>query len=60
LTIQIATEDSVVKILIDKSLADRLQTRIESSEFKSISDYAVFVLSQIVDQLDSKNGSQGE
>ena len=44
--------DSQVEVLIPKSLADRVGKRVASSEFKSVSDYVTFVLSQVIEKLE--------
>ena len=54
LTTVVSAEDPVQKILIAKSLAERLERRVAGSEYKSVSDYAISVLRQIIEQLDAE------
>jgi len=60
LTTLVSAQETTAKILIPKTLAERLERRIETSEFKSISDYAVSVLSQIIQQLDYTENGKGK
>ena len=53
MTTLVSAEEPVTRVLIAKSLAERLQKRIANSEFASVSAYATSVLDQIIEQLDT-------
>jgi len=44
----------MVRILIAAPLVERIEKRVAKSEFKSVSAYAVAILEQILEQMDSK------
>ncbi len=59
---RLASEGDIrVEILIPRSLAERLGRRVSNSEFRSISDYASFVLGQVIAKLeaDASSGRKG-
>ena len=51
----ITPETSQVDIRLPKSLVEKISKRVAGSEFKSVSEYVVFVLEQVVAKLEEKS-----
>ena len=49
-----------VKIEIPKEIADKIQKRVDESEFNSVSEYVEYVLKQVVDRLEEESKPKKE
>jgi len=53
-----AKEKEFVKILIPKSLFEKIKERIEGTGFASVSDYVIYVLNELLSEGEEENISK--
>ena len=50
----------MTELTISDDLAERIEERIEATEFESVDDYAEFVLSEVVTRIEHQDDSSPE